>query len=351
MNIVIRQFALLSLGLLLGNSAVAVAPVGGPQSLLTLPHVPNQLLVKRQPGVPVEAIEQFLDCVTGILIESSGPAGLDVVAIDVDANLGDALLLLNGNPALIASADLNYIAQLSATPNDLEFSQQWAKENTGLNGPSGIGHPGADLNLVAGWDTQADAPGVILAVIDDSVDTTHIDLVGNIMSSGRCYASPNSARPCVNGPNDPNPVDAEDFHGTWVAGIAGAEGNNGIGIAGTAWDIDLLPLKVDLSHFAIVQAIDEAIAQGADIINMSFGGPVESQALSDAISRAEQAGILIVAAAGNADGNNAFASSYPANAVQSNVLSVAASTSRDRIASFSQWGSTTVDLAAPGESV
>ncbi len=326
----------------------AAAGTGSPQSLFTVPHVQGQILVKRAPGIPTSVIETLLAGLGGTILDFSAAAELDVVGITDDNELENAITILRADPR-IEFAEPNYTTNLWATPNDINFTQQWSKNNTGLNAPSGLGHSGADMNLVAAWDTQATAPGVLVAIIDDSLETTHVDLVGNISASGRCFASPSSARPCVNGPNDPNPVDSGDFHGTLVAGSAAARGNNGIGIAGAAWETTLLPLKVDLSYYAIVNAIDEAIAQGADIINMSFGGPAQSQSLSEAIQRAESAGILILASAGNADASNDIATHYPSNEPLNNVLSVAASDSRDRIAGFSQWGGSGVHIAAPGD--
>ncbi len=107
--------------------------------------------------------------------------------------------------------------------------------------------------MVQAWDTQTTAHGVVVAVIDDSLDTTHVDLIGNVLASGRCFASPNSARPCANGPDDPNPVGTNDFHGTLVAGTAAARGNNGIGVTGVAWQTNILTLKIDLTAFAMVR--------------------------------------------------------------------------------------------------
>lgn len=330
--------------------ALAERAAGELQTLYTLPHLPGQILVKRTPGTPVAVIEQLLSSLGGEVLDFSSAAQIDVIGIDDDAELENAITILRANIG-IEFAEPNFTSGLWGPPNDINFPQQWSKDNNGLNAPSGLGHPGADLNMVAAWDKQATATGVLIAVIDDSLDTTHADLVENVVTTGRCFDSPNSSRPCANGPNDPNPVDSGDFHGTLVAGSVAARGNNTIGVAGVVWETNLLPLKVDLSYYAIVNAIDEAIAQGADIINMSFGGPAKSQSLSEAIERAELAGILILASAGNADASNDTAAHYPSDEPQANVLSVAATDSRDRIANFSQWGASSVHIAAPGERI
>lgn len=342
-------FALLAT-LVSGETALAVGPAGGVQNEYTVPHVAAQILVHRAPGASPLEIEQLLAGLGGSLLTTSASSQLDIFVITDDADLETAITMLTADPRVVF-AEPNYIFETTATPNDLQFPQQWSKDNSGINAPNALGHAGADLNMVDAWDRQASAPGIVIAIIDDALETGHADLAANVLNSGRCFASPNSARPCNNGPNDPNPDNPNEFHGTLVAGAAAARGNNGIGIAGVAWETGLLPLKVDLTVFAIADAVDEAVAQAADIINMSFGGPVRSQAVTEAIGRAEAAGILVIASAGNADASNDIASHYPSDTESANVLSVAATNSQDRISRFSQWGATTVHLAAPGESI
>lgn len=334
--------------LLIPAFSSAVEPDDGPQTRFSLPHVEAQLVVRPASGIAANTITTLLTGFDATILQSSPTSGLHVIGIDSDANLAAAAALLLAD-SRIALAEPNFIFTTSATPNDLDFPLQWSKDNTGINSPSGLGAPDADMNMTEAWDLRTTADEIIIAIIDDSLETTHTDLVGNVLLSGRCFASPNSQRPCTNGSDDPNPTGPDDFHGTLVAGAAAARGNNGIGIAGVVWEASILPLKVDLTSFAIVEAVDEAIAQDARIINMSFGGPVESAAQREAIGRARDAGILVVASAGNSDANNRTASSYPADTALDNVITVAASTDSDRIAAFSQWGSFDVDIAAPGE--
>lgn len=325
-------------------------PPGGPQSRFTVPHVPAQLLVKTVPDVPAEEIVELLAPFGATLASVAEHADdLYLIRIGDDAQLDAAVALLEADPR-VELAEANFLFEPWARPNDPSFLQQWSKENTGVNAPGSSGTPGADLNMTEAWETRSSAAGVVIAIIDDGVERSHPDLAENVLGSGKCFASPESGRPCTS-PDDPNPADEDDFHGTLVAGAAAARGNNAIGIAGTAWEADILPLKVDLSAFAVVNAIDESIVQGAHIINMSFGGPVGGSAQHEAIARAEAAGILVVAAAGNADASNDVASHFPSNTPEPNVLSVAATTGRDKVASFSQWGAFSVDLAAPGVSI
>jgi subtilisin family serine protease len=336
-----------ALAALLAARAHAAVPLNGPQSRFTVPHIPAQLLVRPALGTTEADIVGALAAFGGAVVAYLATADLYVVEIDDDMALRAAVTLLEAD-ARIALAEPNYVFSPLGIPNDPQFAEQWSKKNTGINAPNGLGTPGADMNLPKAWDIVSTAPGVTLAIIDNGFETTHADLLGNLLP-GKCFASPGSPRPCTNGPDDPSPADDADVHGTLVAGAAAARGNNAIGIAGAVWETNVLPLKVDLSAYAIVAAIDDALASGADIINMSFGGPIESQAEKEALGRAESARVLVVAAAGNADASNDHASMYPAYTDLPNVLSVAATTSEDKIASFSEWGPFGVDLAAPGE--
>ncbi|MDA8432176.1 MAG: S8 family serine peptidase, partial [Nitrospiraceae bacterium] len=164
----------------------------------------------------------------------------------------------------------------------------------------------------------------------------------------------------VSDTNDP----WDDFgHGTHVAGIIGATGNNGLGIAGVNWNVELMPLKVlDGSGMgttsAIVDAIGYAVFKGVKIMNASLGGPAMSYAMRDALVDAGQAGTILIAAAGNGsadnpvDGvgdNNDVSPTYPASYVLDNVISVAATDQNDRRTAFSNFGLQTVHVAAPGQ--
>ncbi len=152
--------------------------------------------------------------------------------------------------------------------------------------------------------------------------------------------------------NNNNPMD-DNGHGTHVAGTIGAVGNNGIGIAGIAWSVKIMALKFldatgsgNLSD--AVSAIDYARVNGAKIINASWGGGGFSTALQAAIQRFQNVGGIFVAAAGNESSNNASVANFPAN--HSGVVSVAASTSADTLANFSNYGAN-VSIAAPGQGI
>ncbi|MBM3459306.1 MAG: hypothetical protein FJX77_12325, partial [Armatimonadetes bacterium] len=202
------------------------------------------------------------------------------------------------------------------------------------------------------WDLTTGSPSIIVAVIDTGVDHTHPDLRDNILrDAGGAVVGFDFAN------NDADPRDDND-HGTHVAGIVGAVGNNATGVTGVCQRVRLMPLKFldaggggEISD--AIRCIDFARMNGARIMNNSWGGGSPSALLQEAVRRARDAGILFVAAAGNDGANNDVVESVPANlnAILSNVLSVGATTRDDSLASFSNFGARSVDLAAPGDEI
>ncbi len=158
--------------------------------------------------------------------------------------------------------------------------------------------------------------------------------------------------------NDSAPQD-ENGHGTHVAGTIGARGNNGIGVAGVNWNVTMIPVRVmggdGFGTTAdITSGMRYAVQRGARIVNLSLGGPGDSQAMADVIASAPN--VLFVAAAGNGDpdhlgDNNDVAPQYPCNYPAPNVICVAATDQNDRLTGFSNYGLSSVDLAAPGHNV
>ena len=214
----------------------------------------------------------------------------------------------------------------AGAPNDQLFKDQWALLKT---------------NAVAAWRSETGSRQIRVAVMDTGVDLLHKDLLCNL-ETGFNATKPGDA------PQD------QQGHGTHVAGIVGACSNNGIGIAGVA-QVNIVPIKASrdgsFSNSDIIRGIDWAIEQKVDVINMSFGGPANSTFLYEALKEASDAGILLVAAAGNSAENNDVSPSYPANYALANLISVASSTDADSISSFSNYGPSLVHVAAPGSNV
>jgi subtilisin family serine protease len=155
--------------------------------------------------------------------------------------------------------------------------------------------------------------------------------------------------------NTNNPMD--DFgHGTHVSGTIAAEGNNGTGVAGVDWNVQVMPVKfLDSSGYGsvsnFIQGLDYAVEHGAKISNNSWSGASWSQALYDAVNNARNYGVIVVAAAGNDGSNNDTNPTYPASLPLDNVVAVAATDQNNNLASFSNYGPRTVDLAAPGVNI
>lgn len=277
---------------------------------------------------------------------------IEVLRLPSVTTVPQALALLRSDPA-VEYAEPNFRRfPRAVTPDDPFFGEQWALHSTGQANyasadPALASIPGADMDLLAAWDPDGDGVfdrvgdgSAIVAIIDDSFSTGHADLRDNFIA-GRDFAE---------GDSNPNPDPGTDQeHGTLVAGCVGAVGNNGVGIAGVAWNVKLMPLKFAFDTSSLLAALDFARANGADVVNASFGGPSYSQAEVDAIQALADDGILFVAAAGNDDSNTDVAElNYPANYPVDNIVSVAATNRQDDIASFSQYGPLSADVAAPG---
>jgi len=270
-----------------------------------------------------------------------------------------------------ASPDVEYaepdfmLQPTQASPNDPYYSRLYGLENSGQTN----GTADADVDATGAWGTTTGSPGTVIAVIDEGVDIKHPDLRNNIwvnadeVPNNGVDDDRNGYVDDVNGwdfANDDasvyDPVSGSgDEHGTHVAGTIAAEGNNGIGVTGVNWRARIMPLKFLGPQGGYtsdaVAALDYAVANGATISNNSWGGGGRSQALQDAITRADAAGHLFVAAAGNDGTNNDATPHYPSNYENPNVISVAATDDTDTLASFSNFGVTSVDLAAPGVNI
>jgi|GEM_PF-7055549 len=288
------------------------------------------------------------------------------------------------------------------------FGTQWALHNTGQVIGGTAGTPDADIDAPEAWSDNTGSPSVVVAVVDSGVDWSHVDLSANIWANpgqacgtgdgdsnglvGDCKgydfvstfpgSGSNGIRdddpsPCgddVTTPNtdDCNGVDdngdgaADNYavHGTHVAGIVAAE-QNSKGISGVAPDVTLMPVRaLTEDGFGIttdvLAAMDYAIEEGADIINMSFGSDVYDSSFDSVVMAAEAADVVLVAAAGNANENimsgaecdSPVCNDDPNSTGANLVLSVSATNNRDRKASFSNYSTEGyVDIASPGQTI
>ena len=287
----------------------------------------------------------------------------------------------------LVALEPNALYQSSRIPNDPLFAEQWWLSNTGQN-IGGLGTIGADIGTVLAWDTTIGSSNVIVAVIDTGIDLTHPDLIPNLWvnpgeipdngidDDGNGFIDDVHGFDFGEGDGSPQDVDG---HGTAVAGTIGAAGNNGIGVSGVNWDVQLMGLKIadrfgGLTLAAIIGAHDYAtmmiqrsqsgIDIGGELVasNNSYGGynqafyadaPTGFDAERDAIERFIAEGATFVAAAGNDtfDNDNPDFTSFPSSYNIPGVISVAATDNNDALAGFSNWGQRTVHLAAPGVNV
>jgi uncharacterized repeat protein (TIGR01451 family) len=293
--------------------------------------------------------------------------GLTLVKLPERQKVADVLAKFK-NKGEILYIEPNYKIKLcSTTPNDPCFVYQWGMNNTGQNN----GTADADIDAPEAWDITHDACDIIVAVTDTGVDYTHPDLAANMwVNQAELNGLPdfdddgNGYKDDIYGwdfaDNNNNPADYYP-HGTHVAGIIGAHGNNGIGVAGVCWNVKIMNLKIFPSTEAFISdaidAIEYAVDKGAKVINASWSiADYYSDGLKDAIDVADANGVLFIAAAGNFQYgtswyDNDITPLYSANYDCNKIISVMATDNTDAIWYYSHYGETTVDLAAPGVSI
>jgi subtilisin family serine protease len=335
----------------LGALAFALAAAGPSGAGSASPSDAGRLIVRFDRGVSASERRHVL-AEHGLVSERRlARAGLDLV--EASPSVAGAL---EDEPE-VRYVEEDRIYPLAATPNDPDFGQMW-----GLHAAP----DDDDIDAPEAWDLTTGTSGVVVAVIDTGVAYAHPDLSQNMWTNSA--ETVNGADDDGNGlvddirgwdffdfDNDPDDVDE---HGTHVAGTVGARGNNGVGVVGINWQVKLMALRagdqLGLPLSAIVDSIDYACSKGARVVNGSFGGPGFSQAMVDAINACP--GTLFVFAAGNGGSdqigdNNDSSPIYPCNYTSANIVCVAATTRGDALASFSNYGLSSVDLAAPGVNI
>jgi subtilisin family serine protease/subtilisin-like proprotein convertase family protein len=288
--------------------------------------------------------------------------GIEVVRLGQGTQVDDELAIYRSSE-LVEYAEPDYLVKADILPNDPLFldGSLWGLHNTGQNG----GVADADIDGPEGWDVRREAPGVVVAVIDTGIRYTHQDLAANVWTNpgetpgngidddGNGYVDDVHGINAITLSGDPND---DHGHGTHVAGTIGAVGNNGLGVTGVAWRVQLLGCKFlnsggSGSTSDAIRCVDYARTMGARIMSNSWGGGGFSQALRDAIAAARDAGIVFVAAAGNSALDNDTFPHYPSSYDLDNVVAVASTDRTDALSSFSNYGFTSVDLGAPGSAI
>ena len=279
---------------------------------------------------------------------------------------------LSQDPA-VALVEPNYLRWTTdlRTPNDPLFGQLWGMQNTGqpVNGFTGTAH--ADIGFLPAWGLARPSTNeVVVAIIDTGLDITHPDIVSNLWTNpgeipnngldddGNGYVDDVHGYDFIDGTGA---VTDSGFHGTHVAGTIAASGNNAVGVIGVDFQAHIMALKASndgatVSTAAVIEAAQYAAmmkTRGVNVVamNASFGGGSSSSAESAAIQAAGDVGIIFCAAAGNNTANNDATAFYPAAYRLPNMIVIAASDQNDALATFSDYGATTVDLAAPGVNI
>lgn len=294
----------------------------------------------------------------------------------------EAIRELEADPAVVL-AERDAYATALAIPDDPLFGKLWGLQNTGLGIDGFVGAlPGADINVSSAWDRAVGTPSTVVAVIDSGYRFEHPDLANVAWANpgetldgldndgngivddihGADFIGPLLGDPVVDGdPTDEDMFTSPGGHGVHTAGTIGAEGNNGIGIAGVAQGVSLMPLRACVGIGCLVSALIEAVnyagAKGARVANISIGTENPSSALANAIAANPQT--LFVISAGNDGESNEVTPKYPCvynplaegKSAVDNVICVAATDQADQRADFSNWGAQTVDLGAPGTEI
>jgi len=302
-----------------------------------------------------------------VLIKFENSDEIEAVDLKEGESMEELMSKLSADPS-VDFVEPNYTYKASIIPTDTYFDNQWYLKK---------------IKAPEAWNEIRESEKIIIAVIDTGVQIAHPDIRDNIWVNKKeipnnkldddknGYIDDINGWDFVNSVSDPSPKFSEGytqdgiFHGTIVAGIAAASGNNAGGISGVTWRAQIMPLKVlddkgEGNTKNVVRAIDYATANGADIINLSFVGFGYSLSLKEAIQRAYKAGVIIVAAAGNEEGGGEgvfldatpmYPVCYDGNNGENMVIGVAATDALDQRAYFSGYGTKCIDISAPGLSI
>lgn len=321
-------------------------------------YVKGELLVKFKVGKSQQQMQAVHSHIGATMLQEFVPIGWQHIKLPDGMNVEEGINKYKNLPE-VADAQPNYIYSIDLTPNDTRYSE--------LYGMAKISAPTA-------WDTTTGSSSIVVAVIDTGINYNHEDLTtnmwrnpgeiagNNLDDDGNGFVDDVYGYDFIN--NDSNPID-DNSHGSHCAGTIGATGNNSLGVVGVNWNVRLMALKTHASNgnstaAAVIGAFQYVTLMKNRGINIrvtssSWSGAPEApgydQALKDAIDSAGDAGILNVFASGNGSRNIDPTPEYPASYTSPSILSIAASDSSDNKASFSNFGVTGVDLAAPGVSI
>ncbi len=321
-------------------------------------YVKGEVLVKYRPSKKTDVERRARALWNNDSIETFEKSRVIRQQIPSEISIEEAVDQFRDDPDVLY-VEPNYVYRQSADANDTYINSQWGLNNNGQNVGGITGTYDADINADKAWDLTTGSRNVVVAVIDSGVDYLHPDLASNIWNnSGEIEGNGidddgNGYVDDIHGwdfmDNDNAPMDGTG-HGTHIAGIIAAAGNNTYGTAGINWNSSIMVIRfINSAGYgtttSAIKAIEYARNNGADVINCSWGGQGYSNALFDAINNSD---ILFACAAGNQGHNLDNTPEYPACYNSANIISVAASDQNDRPAYFTNFSPNLVDVAAPG---
>jgi subtilisin family serine protease len=329
-------------------------------------YVPGELLIKFKGNTPADKEKDLRESVKAKEVGTFNSMGVRHWKLGEEADVLDAIESLQSHKykdeiEYVEPNGYRYTNDIATIPSDSYRGELWAMHNIGQTG----GAADADIDALESWQVYNDAGTIVVAILDSGIDYNHEDLKDNIWENpgekgldaqnrdkrtngvdddGNGYVDDWRGWDFVNNDNDP----MDDYgHGTHIAGTIGAVGNNGLGVAGVCWKVQLMALKFLNSGGSgtvenQVKAIEYAKWFNVPITSNSYGGTRKFNTEQNAI---QSFGALFVCAAGNSGSTTKW---YPAGYTLNNILSVAATGPSDELASWSNYGSDWVDVGAPG---
>jgi subtilisin family serine protease len=366
-------------GPLLGAAAVGAPAIAIVLTVVPLASIPEVDVIDGHPAAASEVLVRF-----------RGTANLPQLRREIDADsdtlVGDgrvwharsrsknvqALVRQLAARPDVMYAEPNYLVHSTTQPDDPRFPDLWNLLNVGQTVGGAPGTPGADIHANGAWSTAIGARTILVGVVDTGIDYTHPDLAANVWSAPAPFtvSVAGASITCAAGTHGFNAIKKtcdpfdDQVHGTHVSGTIGAVGNNALGVVGVNWLANIVGLKfldssgsgtiadaINAIEFAIQAKATLGAGANIRVLSNSWAGALFSQALLDEITRANQSEMLFVAAAGNGSANNDLTPTYPASYAAPNVVAVAATDNQDALATFSNYGATSVHLGAPGVKV
>jgi subtilisin family serine protease len=364
--------ALAAMAALPAAAAAQLAPPASPSG-----DVPGQVIVQFRTGVSASARGAVRGAADVEVVRAMRQDGQQLLEVQPGQSVAAAIRDLEADPRVVY-AQPNHVYHATAVPNDPLFGQLWGQLNTGqaVYGVPGVaGTSGADTDARLAWDRTTGSRNILVAVTDTGIAYDHPDLAANIWSNpadppgggdddGNGIADdvhganfcpqPGAFSPC-DGSRSGDPFD-QNGHGTHVAGSIGAVGDNGVGVAGMNWQVSIMAVRVlnadgSGTSAAIADGFDYAGDHGARVVNVSLGGSGSDDPAERAAIHRHPDTLYVVAAGNDGSDNDGGAPHVPCNITEPNLVCVAATTQDDALAGFSNVGTTSVDLGAPGTNV